>query len=144
MLTPFVAGKQKIPVGTRMVVVLLDQLNLKLPRIAECERQMRGRCGFPTVAVINRHAIPEEKKGTDPQSFRPIAQCPVEIAYDECDLPHLTKNSAHNDILLFFIINGYEAPTEHHPVKAVDDQQPGQQSNYFIVCAILATVSIVM
>ena len=66
MLTSFVAGQQKIPVGTGTVVVLLDQLNLKLPRIAECEREARCRHRFPTVAILNRNEIPEEKKGTDP------------------------------------------------------------------------------
>jgi hypothetical protein len=65
MLTSFVAGQQKIPVGTGMIVVLLDQLNLKFSRIAECEREAWCRRRFPTVAIINRNEIPEEKKGTD-------------------------------------------------------------------------------
>jgi len=117
VLTPFVAGQQKIPVSTGTVVVLLDQLNLKLPRIAECERKAWCRRRFASVTVINRNEIPDEKKGTDPQGLRPIAQCPVEVAYDECDLPHLTKNSAHNDILPFFVIRGRETRAAHRPAQ---------------------------
>ena len=65
MLTPFVASSQKIAVGTGMIVVLLDQLDLKLAGKAQCERKARGRRWLSAVTVICRDEITQQKERPD-------------------------------------------------------------------------------
>src|SRR5205823_9462595 len=94
VLHALMAGVEKIAVEARAVAALLDQLQLHVAGIRECDRHLEI---VPPPAVpefIHRQLLGVEPRA-DAADLDPVAHRLVDVADDDPDLPHRPEQPAH-------------------------------------------------
>jgi hypothetical protein len=95
VLQPLMTGREKIAVHARGVVTLLDQLELHVTGIGQCDRQM----DIVIAPVFVPEPVERQFLGdiprADPADLYPVAHCLVDVAHHNAHLPQRAKKAAH-------------------------------------------------